>query len=40
MVHKELWKRKEFVQENKENVAGNYYPIQSGIAIRDKNSMK
>ncbi len=40
MVHKELWKRKEFVQENKESIAGNYYPIQSGIAIRDKNSMK
>ncbi len=40
MVHKELWKRKEFTQENKESVASNFYPIQSAIAIRDKNSNK
>jgi hypothetical protein len=40
MVHKQLWKRKEFTQENKENIASNFYPIQSAIAIRDKNSKK
>lgn len=40
MVNKQLWKRKEFTQENKENIASNFYPIQSAIAIRDKNSKK
>ena len=40
MVHKQLWKRKEFTQENKENIASNFYPIQSAIAIRDQNSKK
>ena len=40
MVHKDLWQRYEFEFSNNSKVAGNYYPIQSAIAVRDKNSHK
>ena len=35
MVEKELWKRKEFKAQKSNNVASNYYPVQSAIVIRD-----
>ena len=38
MVSKKLWERKEFQAKKTNNVASNFYPVTSAIAIRDKNS--
>jgi len=38
MHNKQLWKRKEFTQEKTNNIASNFYPVTSALAIRDKNS--
>jgi len=40
MVSKRLWERKEFQAKKTENVASNFYPVTSAIAVRDKNSQK
>lgn len=40
MHQKRLWERKEFEFIKTENIASNFYPVTSAIAIRDKNSMK
>lgn len=40
MQQKRLWERKEFKYNKTENIASNFYPVTSAIAIRDKNSSK
>jgi hypothetical protein len=40
MHEKELWKRQEFKMNETSNVAANFYPVSSAIAIRDTNSDK
>jgi len=40
MHHKRLWERKEFKYNRTENIASNFYPVQSAIVVRDKNSDK
>jgi hypothetical protein len=40
MHQKELWKRQDFVFKKDNKIAGNFYPVQSAIAIQDKNSDK
>mmetsp|Transcript_4442 Transcript_4442/g.6557 ORF Transcript_4442/g.6557 Transcript_4442/m.6557 type:complete len:331 (-) Transcript_4442:54-1046(-) len=40
MHQKKLWARREFAYNKTENIASNFYPVQSAIAIRDKNSNK
>lgn len=40
MVHKKLWHREEFKMTSTDNIASNFFPIQSAIAVRDKHSSK
>lgn len=40
MVHKNLWQRQEFNLTQTDNIASNFFPIQSAIAVRDKHSSK
>ena len=40
MIHKKFWHRDEFNQSQTENIASNFFPIQSAIAVRDKHSDK
>lgn len=38
MQHKRLWERKEYFKNRTENVASNFYPVTSSIAVKDINS--
>ena len=40
MQHKRLWERKEYAHNQTNNIASNFYPITSAIAIKDSNSSK
>jgi hypothetical protein len=40
MQHKRLWERQEYIYNKTDNVASNYYPITSSIAVKDANSKK
>lgn len=40
MHQKKLWQRKDYQMTETNNVAANFYPVTSAIAIRDKNSNK
>lgn len=40
MHQRQLWHRKEYTLPNTDNIASNFYPVVSAIAIRDKKSDK
>lgn len=40
MHEKRLWQRQEFNMTPTTNIASNFYPVSSAIAIRDKSSKK
>lgn len=40
MHSKKLWERKDYKMKKTDNVAANFYPVTSAIAIRDLKSSK
>jgi hypothetical protein len=40
MHKKRIWERTEYDFHPTDNIAANFYPVHSAIAIRDKNSKK
>ena len=37
MVHKQLWKRADFDFSHTDNIASNFFPVQSAIVVKDNN---